>query len=116
MKEKLLWATIAALGAILATSHAQSTAPTPTVGLGRFQIVATERVSATGLKGPVVMRLDTQTGEVWTYQEGAVESGPKADSKTYRYGYWRKVDSALVLYDIGIEADKATFAYKPDSK
>jgi hypothetical protein len=103
MREKLLWISIAVVSALLATSRAQS--PTQAPATARFQLFAAEQISVslTGKQGseekrPVIMRLDTQTGQTWTYHEGnqttVTESGPGVQM----YTCWQKVDESRIMH------------------
>jgi hypothetical protein len=103
MKEKLLWASIVVLGLALVASRAQSPSTPPLAP--RFQMFAAERETGrSSSKGPVVFRLDTQTGEVATYQEGFLLASETLDKKPYRFSFWRKVDEQPTMIDAIEEA------------
>jgi len=103
MKEKLLWFAVVILGAMLATSRAQS--PMPNTA-GRFQLFMFERETGRS-KGPVVFRIDTQTGEVSTYHEGFLLPSETPDKKDYRFSFWGKIDEQWTMYDAVEEARRA---------
>jgi hypothetical protein len=82
MKEKLLWANLAALGAILAT-HAQSPTPPQPAVSGRFELVLAPAgieapVGSDGRQRPTLFRIDTATGQTsrfeWVYSTGNAPS------------------------------------------
>jgi hypothetical protein len=78
MKEKVLWASIAALGAILPI-FAQSPIPQQTIGDGRFQLLLAPAglgapIGSDGPQRPILFRIDTTTGHTsmleWVYSTG----------------------------------------------
>jgi hypothetical protein len=94
MREKLLWATVMILGATLAASRAQA----PAAAVGRFQLFSAERETGRS-KGPVVFRIDTQTGEVFTYHEGFSLPSETAEKTSERWAFWEKVDEQWIMHD-----------------
>jgi hypothetical protein len=107
MRDKLLWLAVAVLAAMLVTSRAQSPTPQASSNYPRFQLFVAEReIDSPRDKGPLVYRIDTQTGEVATYREGVVQN-VGSDKKPYPYRYWEKVDEKFVLHDGFAEVGRA---------
>jgi len=102
MREKLLWATIMILGVTLAASRAQAPAAAP----GRFQLFVAERETGRS-KGPVVFRIDTQSGEVSTYHEGFSLPSETGEKTSERWAFWEKVDEQWIMHDGVQEAGDA---------
>jgi hypothetical protein len=109
MKQTIPWIVAVILGVLLVGSRSQLSSQPPTNSTGRFQIVGAEHnVGGTPSNDQgVVFRIDTQTGEVSTYEASLDLS---ADGRLLRFGYWRKVDEKYTYHDVRKEAKQATEA------
>jgi hypothetical protein len=96
MNMKLPWVILAVLCALFVTSHAQT--PAGSAAPQRFEIFSTARA---------VFRIDTQTGQVSTYQEGTVGVGDSPTGRPLRYAYWQRIDEKWLMHDTAEEARQA---------
>ena len=102
MKKKLLFAVIAILGLFLAASRAQA----PASPVAKFQLFAAECETGDG-RVPTVFRINTQTGEVFTYRDGRMPPSETPDKVVESWRYWKKVDEQWIFHDGLQEAAEA---------